>query len=140
QMVMVCGSPGPISVHTPDVCFAGIGYEMMTEPKRLQLGMPDGRTAEFWWADFRRPNAGQVPILRTFWSWRDQGTWMVVDHPRLEFAASPVLYKLYVAIPVITPDNALAGQPDAEFLRALLWNLDEVELNQPDQVSANAES
>ena len=28
QVLVVCGRPGRISVHTPDVCFAGIGYKL----------------------------------------------------------------------------------------------------------------
>src|SRR5216683_1282781 len=27
-VLLVCGRPGPIGVHTPDVCFAGAGYEL----------------------------------------------------------------------------------------------------------------
>src|ERR1700722_7933279 len=27
MVMLVCGRPGPIAVHTPDVCYAGAGYE-----------------------------------------------------------------------------------------------------------------
>src|SRR4051812_35665079 len=27
-VLLVCGRPGPVSVHTPDVCFAGSGFTM----------------------------------------------------------------------------------------------------------------
>ena len=30
-VLIVCGRPGPISVHTPDVCFSGQGFEMVGE-------------------------------------------------------------------------------------------------------------
>lgn len=139
QVVMMCGPPGPISVHTPDVCFAGIGYEMITEPKRILLELADGQTAEFWWADFRRGTAGYDPFLRTFWSWRAQGPWKVVDHPRLEFAGSPLLYKLYVATPVIAQDIASIDQPDAEFLKALLLEFERAESDRSGRTPVGAE-
>src|SRR5690348_2531079 len=31
-MLLVCGRPGPISVHTPDVCYEGAGYAARTAP------------------------------------------------------------------------------------------------------------
>src|SRR5437764_13900048 len=32
-VLVVCGKPGPISVHTPEVCFPGAGYKMLGEPR-----------------------------------------------------------------------------------------------------------
>src|ERR1051326_387735 len=28
QVLLLCGRPGPIGVHTPDVCFVGAGHEL----------------------------------------------------------------------------------------------------------------
>src|SRR6266850_214231 len=29
-----CGRPGPVSVHTPDVCYAGAGYKLAAPPTK----------------------------------------------------------------------------------------------------------
>src|SRR5262245_7859111 len=34
---LVCGRSGPVSVHTPDLCYQGIGYVMEGEPHRKKL-------------------------------------------------------------------------------------------------------
>src|SRR3954451_18636542 len=36
-VLLVCGRPGPISVHTPDICYAGAGYELAGPPTRESL-------------------------------------------------------------------------------------------------------
>src|SRR5213593_3866594 len=46
SLLIVCGRPGPVSVHTPDVCYRGSGYEEVGGPARQQAG-PKG-AAEFW--------------------------------------------------------------------------------------------
>ena len=40
SVLLVCGRGGPISVHTPDVCYAGAGYRptARSEPKEVDLG------------------------------------------------------------------------------------------------------
>src|SRR5690348_7835778 len=54
-LLIVCGPPGPISVHTPEVCYAGAGYEMAGKQARQAVeteGPASG--AAFWSADFRK--------------------------------------------------------------------------------------
>src|SRR5689334_4408569 len=36
-VLLVCGRPGPVSVHTPDVCYASAGYTMPEPPVRESL-------------------------------------------------------------------------------------------------------
>ncbi len=130
QIVLMCGAPGPISVHTPDVCFKGNGYKMVSQPKRITVEPAGGPAAEFWWADFQRSAAGQVTVLRTFWSWRGGDKWRVSDHPRFEFAQSPVLYKLYVAYPLDRSAATSVDTPDTKFLIFLLRELERDQASQ----------
>src|SRR4051794_39829223 len=32
QAILMCGRPGRMSVHTPEVCYRGAGYEMLADP------------------------------------------------------------------------------------------------------------
>ena len=32
--LILCGRPGPVSIHTPDVCYRGLGYEPTGSPSR----------------------------------------------------------------------------------------------------------
>jgi hypothetical protein len=122
-LLIVCGPPGPISVHTPDVCMAGAGYRMIGEQARKAVAAegPAGE-ATFWWADFQR-RAGPGPVKRVLWGWSTGGPWKAVNNPRFTFARARALYKLYV-IHDLPPDP---GRGDAkagvDFLGRLLPEL-----------------
>lgn len=122
QVLAVCGRGGPISVHTPDVCYVGAGYSQVGALHRL-ADPPAGTT--FWQGRFVK-QTGVVPQqLDIYWAWsRDGAEWAAPDNPRVTFAWAPSLYKLYV---VRSSAGASAGDAsDAlarEFLSSLLPHL-----------------
>ena len=57
-VLLLCGRPGPVSVHTPDLCFPGAGFQEAGEPTRCPIpGSPGDR---FWVRHFRK--AAAVPV------------------------------------------------------------------------------
>src|SRR5688572_8013152 len=54
QVLWVAGKPGPISVHTPDVCFQGAGFVPTSDPVLVQVGSSGAR---FWRATFMNKTA-----------------------------------------------------------------------------------
>jgi exosortase len=125
-LVLVCGRPGPVSVHTPEICYPGAGYKIVQpQPVRITLD-PDPRTssAEFLAADFENRRALPADNLRIYWAWNADGVWRAPDSPRLVFATRPVLYKLYL-VSRTTPDPEFSMQGSTkEFLQQLLPELD----------------
>jgi hypothetical protein len=120
SVLVVCGRPGPLSVHTPDVCYGGAGFTMLEEPVRAPFAVPGKPAAAFWTARFGKPaNPGLAP-LRIYWAWYAGEQWEAPDNPRLAFARFPVLYKLYVVS--TTSAGSPTGDRDAcaEFLQQLL--------------------
>lgn len=123
-VLIVCGRPGPISVHTPEVCYPGAGFVASAPTSKRVIGSgPAGQPDEFWVAEFVKPGAVLPERLRILYAWNSDGIWKASAQPRLEFGASPALYKLYVVV-----DGAVADQPDrgdvgVEFLRKLLPEL-----------------
>lgn len=111
---MVCGRPGPICIHTPDVCYAASGYEIMTQ-ERLKLPADVGE-GEFWTAKLHRSNSTEDQRLRIFWSWSDGSRWAVPESPRLEFARRSVLFKLYLLREERSSNRSSAQVDNAEFL------------------------
>jgi len=113
DVLVLCGRPGPVCVHTPDVCYTAAGYTM-GEARSRDAGAGD--TA--WVADFRKP--GPTPeTLRISWAWSDGGAWTAAASPRTEFARARVLYKLYVVRRVPPGEDPAAG-PDADLMKHLL--------------------
>lgn len=119
SMLLVCGRPGAIAVHTPDVCFEGAGYRRAGAQTKDSLVPADrSHKAEFLKVRFVRHESG-IPIpLLVYWGWNGTGTWSAPDKPRLEFWQLPVLYKLYVSR-VVTEED-VDPEPCLEFLREYL--------------------
>jgi hypothetical protein len=119
SVLLVSGRGGPIAVHTPEICFAGSGYELVARPVRYTL--PGSSPApEFWTATFRK--GGPVAEhLRIYWAWNAAGTWQAPENARLALARFPTVYKLYVMRSTAgRPDEGTDADPTPEFLKVLL--------------------
>jgi hypothetical protein len=125
SILLVCGRPGPVSVHPPDVCFRGAGYEPAAAPARAEVPLDaPGPAASFWTAEFVKRDAGVSHRLRLYWAWSADGTWATPANPRLAFARVPALYKLYVFREVPSgADSRADDEPCLVFLRQLLPEL-----------------
>jgi hypothetical protein len=121
SILLVCGRPGPVSVHTPDVCYDGAGYDLAAPPVRYlaqtESAMPP---AEFWAASFQKQQSAVPTQLRILWSWNATGAWQAPDNPRLAFARLPVLYKLYVIRETTAADEHREEDRCNDFVRRLL--------------------
>lgn len=121
QVLVVCGRPGAISVHTPDVCYRGLGFTTLARPTRKSLAKDDeGRVATCWTADFQRPAMGGKEYLRIAWTWFAAGAWHAADQPRFEFAQEPVLFKVYFIRPISSPETAWDQDAIPQFSRHML--------------------
>ena len=120
SVLLVCGRGGPISVHTPDVCYAGAGYRQLTDGRTKDVEGGDGRKGTFRVARFGKP--GVVPVqLEIYWAWsRDGRSWEAPENPRLPLARLPALYKLYVVRQFVAGAREETADPCQEFLRRAL--------------------
>jgi hypothetical protein len=119
-LFLACGRSGPVCTHTPEVCYAGSGYEVEA-PKRFRMPTSQGESpAEFWTARFVKERSTGKTHLRIFWAWHGSQGWKVADHPRLAFANEKVLYKLYLIREMVQPDEPTEGDACVEFMQELL--------------------
>jgi hypothetical protein len=95
-VLLMCGQVRHMAVHTPEVCYQGLGFQMVDVPENIVVPYGPARDkAEFWTARFTR-QLGFVGDLRLFWAWNGSGTWQAPTSPRWTYAGQPFLYKLYV--------------------------------------------
>jgi hypothetical protein len=120
-ILLVCGRTGPISVHSPDICYAGAGFELEAAPAKYdaETGTPP-RPAGFWVGDFIKRESAVPQRLRIYWSWNATGAWAAPESPRPFFAGSQSLYKMYVISEPTGPASAAGGDPSAALIRDLL--------------------
>lgn len=117
QVILMCGRPGKMAVHTPEVCYGGAGFELREQPAAYALKSDKGDAGQLWTAQFQKK--GVVPArLRLYWGWSSRGEWQASPSPRWQFRGEPFLYKLYVSRdttgqPTLSPQ----ADPTAEFLR-----------------------
>jgi hypothetical protein len=122
-VLLVCGRPGPISLHTPDVCYRGIGYTPVKPEERKTLEAGGGRTAEFWDATLQKRDAPAPDRLHIRWAWSATGEW-VAESPRARFARRAALFKLYVLQQLPGDDVQPTVDHAAHFLRLFLPELE----------------
>ena len=122
-VLLVCGPPGPVALHPPEICYAGAGYRLVAEKVRRAVpveALP--APPEFWVARFQLDGAVPRP-LRIYWAWNGGGGWEASDNPRVAFARAGALYKLYVIRELSRPDEPPEADPAREFMKSFLPQL-----------------
>ena len=124
QMLIVCGRFGPISRHTPDVCYAGAGFKAIGDQvsKRIpQSGL------SVWALKFNPPpSSGKSPI-EVNWAWDGGDGWIAPDYTRWTFVGYSSLYKIYVVRSLLpSPDANDNDDPSASFMQSALPELEKL--------------
>jgi hypothetical protein len=124
---LVCGRPGPVAIHSPDVCYRAGGYELLALEK---YSLPSATASgEFFTSLLRRTRASEQHQLRIFWSWYAGGSWSVPHNPRLAFARHGALCKLYLLHEIggtgigETGETPVPADPCVELMSRLLPEL-----------------
>jgi hypothetical protein len=122
-VALISGLPGPVSIHTPDVCYKAGGYDVGTAAHYHHPAQGAAPAADFLTSDMHKNQATGPLHQRIFWSWTSTGDWKVPDNPRYEFAGKPVLFKLYVIREMNAPNEPLEDDPCIDLMRRLLPQL-----------------
>jgi hypothetical protein len=119
SFLVVCGRGGPISVHTPDICYAGAGYRQLAEERQKEVDCGGQPKETFKIARFVKAG-GVVPThLEIYWSWsRDGSTWQAPVNPRLHLARAPALFKLYVVREFVPKGRGENADTTERFLKS----------------------
>jgi hypothetical protein len=132
HLLLACGRSGPLSVHTPEVCYRGSGYAQVGRlRKHAPTPAESSAPAEFWTARFSKGAAAAPPQLAVLWAWSAGRGWLAPDNPRLTFAGAPALYKLYVVNATSPAEGSGVDGTCQEFLRQLLPELDKAIFRRP---------
>jgi hypothetical protein len=133
SVLLVCGRSGPVSVHTPDVCYRGAGYDIVGDTVRRTVEGADGaRAATFEMIEVENVSrSANGNRLRIFWAWSGGQGWEAPRYPRLALSHYPVLFKLYVIQDASRGDEKEKEQTALGFLRCLLPELQRGIFNAP---------
>lgn len=123
HVAVLAGPAGPISVHTPEVCYSNRNYRLTGGAERLQV-RPDQRPAEAFWDVTMRHADGPADTLEVVYAWNDGAGWQAPSQPRFALGGRPLLYKLQIARNV-RPGHANETETCRSFLAGLLPALDQ---------------
>jgi hypothetical protein len=121
QVLLTCGPPGPTSVHTPDICYRGAGFELKGTATHHTESIPGSSApVELWTAEFRKTQGPFPEQLRIYWTWSAAGQWSAPWYPRWHFAGQAALYKLYVIRHTLRLGGPSRDEVCMEFLHEFL--------------------
>ncbi len=118
NVTLLLGQPGPISVHTPEVCFGTKNYENRGERQKVAIHGPTGGDDEFWALDFKTISM-RGDLLRTYYAWSSGDRWLALKDARFWSAGLPYLYKIQLSslLPPETTDTKSSDDPCRNFLQ-----------------------
>jgi hypothetical protein len=123
-VLVAWGPAGPLSVHSPEVCYGAAGYTMGGQATVITPHDAAGSSlGEFFNSTFVSQDSTSPRKLRVIWSWNKQGAWHAPGYPRWSLAGTPVLYKLYVSqefLPGGDDASAKEGKDIEAFLQTFL--------------------
>lgn len=120
NIAVFLGPPGPIAVHTPEVCYPSQDFEPIGSRERVTIGdseNSDQARDQFWRSTFRS-NSLDAETLRVFYGWSDGGPWRADESPRISHAAKTHLYKLQLTATL--PQDQERSDVGERFLAAFL--------------------
>jgi hypothetical protein len=122
QLAILLGPPGPISVHTPEICYSSREFDQVDERTSMPVGGAE-HESHLWRTTFRSRDLDGC-MLHVYYAWSDGGRWNASESPRFEYAGRPYLYKLQLA--GATSANTATPESDicAKFLDKFIpvWN------------------
>jgi hypothetical protein len=118
-MFVLLGPAGPVSVHTPDICYSSQDYSIQQSPTHIKPAVNENDQDEFWYTTLQALRLDSS-YLRVYYAWSTGGTWSAPNDARFTFAGQPYLYKVQVAGVLPSPNDDKASDPGLSFLKALL--------------------
>lgn len=119
EVMLIVGPPGPISEHTPEVCFSSQNYKRTRDTKRVTIEAPAGWKNELRMVDFQARDLA-ARITRVYYGWTAGDRWSAPANARFEFARKPHLYKIQAAGFISPLAESAEEDPIRDFSREFL--------------------
>jgi hypothetical protein len=127
SVFIICGRPGPVAVHTPDICYSGLGFQLTGTAAPYEVeGDTEMPPAAFFRGNFEKADPTGPTRLRIYWAWKAGRGWKAAAHPRMSFGGLPALYKLYLVYRRMPGDELPEQDPCQDFMHDLLPELEKV--------------
>jgi hypothetical protein len=96
NVFVVVGPAGPISVHTPEVCYSSQAYTSRENRRRVAIQGAQEQDDQFWALSFKTKTL-QEDLLIVYYAWTANNRWSAPKDARFAFVGSPFLYKIQLS-------------------------------------------
>jgi hypothetical protein len=97
-VAVLTGPSGPLSVHTPEICYSAADYELAGQRQEWTVLDKRGQSHGLW-TIYASSRHSTRPNLRVVYGWSLGDAWRAVRGPRFALAGVPVVYKLQLTGP-----------------------------------------
>jgi hypothetical protein len=116
------GPPGPISVHTPEICYSSRDFKIGGERRAVTIAARDGTNHRLWELPLKTNNVHAMP-LRVFYAWNAGAQWEAAEYPRFGYSGLSHLYKLQIAVTTAGQTKSSDFDAGRDFLEGFLDQL-----------------
>lgn len=118
---VLLGPAGPISAHTPEICYSSNDYEIDGEKQKKDLVDKNGMQHSLWQVKIRSNDQGRARDQQVYYGWSTGGCWEATERPRFAYGGAPYLYKIQLAGPIApNVESAKTFDPNIDFLTEFL--------------------
>lgn len=122
---IVLGPPGPISVHTPEVCYSSKDYDIKETREHTEIGK-DGELGTLWSLTMRQTSTVSAELLRVYYGWASQDIWTAPESPRFTYGGDPLLFKIQLASYLPPETDLKTNDSCRSFLESFLPHVNRV--------------
>ncbi len=123
-VLLMAGTPGALSRHPPEICYASRANERIGNPTAVSVTDAQQQTHEFRLLRFKR-TGGIEDRFFVCYGFTNDGTWSNPEYPRIEFGGGHLLYKMQVLSEIAEPESRELPTAASLFLTDFLPTFEE---------------
>ena len=134
NVYLVSGTGRHVTIHTPDWCYVGAGYDKVEDPHqyKIQMGAADSdNDPEFLTTVFRKEDPLSKQEIRIFWSFADNKNWAGPKQPKAVFGGRPAMYKVYLITDANDVGWAIESNPTINFVKEFMPIVNDILFQEP---------
>jgi hypothetical protein len=120
-VAVLLGPPGPIAVHTPEICYSSRDFQVTGERRKVTIRGAGGEHS-FWELPLKTTNV-HAESLSVLYGWSTGSLWEAARYPRFGYGGFSHLYKLQVAVTSNPAAKAAAFDAGRDFMDSFVVQL-----------------
>jgi hypothetical protein len=122
SVAVLLGPPGPISVHTPEICYSSHDYAITKDREKTTLTDAANHEHSLWEVRMKS-NRIDGAQLRVLYGWTTGERWLAAEYPRFGYGGVSHLYKLQLASGASAAEALEDFDPAKDFLQQFVVQL-----------------